>query len=89
MKAGYDKGSYKGVMRVLQNEGIIGLYRAYMATVFSFGPFSGIYFAVYEEMKNNFGSNEVAFYESMLFSSIAGCIASVSTNPLEIAKVRM
>ena len=61
MKAGYNQGSYKGALRVIQNEGVLGLYRAYMATVFSFGPFSAIYFMVYEELKKNFASEEIHF----------------------------
>ena len=48
--------------RVIKNEGIPGLYRAYMATVMSFGPFSAIYFMVYEELKKKFAKNEIEFY---------------------------
>lgn len=33
------------------SEGIIGLYRAFGATLLFFGPFSAIFFATFEQMK--------------------------------------
>ena len=32
-------------------EGLGGIYRGYMATLYSFGPFSALYFSFYEEFK--------------------------------------
>jgi hypothetical protein len=39
------------IKQILRTEGIRGLYRAYGATVLSFGPFSGLYFMFYEKIK--------------------------------------
>ena len=39
------------VRQILRVEGIRGLYRAYGATVMSFGPFSALYFLFYEKFK--------------------------------------
>jgi hypothetical protein len=39
-----------------------GLYRAYGATVMSFGPFSALYFLFYEKMKGLFVANDVTTY---------------------------
>jgi hypothetical protein len=36
---------------ILQREGLGGLYRGYAATLQSFGPFSALYFATYEQSK--------------------------------------
>ena len=39
-----------------------GLYRAYGATVSSFGPFSALYFYFYETLKGKFVDNNVDAY---------------------------
>ena len=36
---------------VLRTEGLRGLYKGYVATVGSFGPYSALYFAFYEQCK--------------------------------------
>lgn len=43
---------------MLRHEGIRGLYRAYGATVMSFGPFSALYFVFYEFAKGKFVNND-------------------------------
>jgi hypothetical protein len=41
----------------MRTEGARGLYRAYGATVMSFGPFSALYFMFYEYAKGFFIAN--------------------------------
>lgn len=48
------KGSFDALKTVLREEGYRGLYKGYFATLFSYGPFSAIYFGVYEEVKVTF-----------------------------------
>lgn len=43
-------------------EGIRGLYRAYGATVMSFGPFSALYFLFYEYIKGMLVINDPKSY---------------------------
>lgn len=50
------------IKQVLKTEGVRGLYRAYGATVMSFGPFSAFYFLFYEKMKGLFVANDVQSY---------------------------
>ena len=50
------------IRQVLHSEGVRGLYRAYAATVMSFGPFSAFYFLFYEKLKGLFVSNDVHTY---------------------------
>ena len=40
------------------------MYRAYGATVSSFGPFSALYFYFYETMKGKFVDNQVQAYRN-------------------------
>jgi len=39
------------IQTILRQEGLRGIYKGYWATLFSYGPFSAIYFALYEKVK--------------------------------------
>lgn len=41
-------GSFDAFRTILRQEGLRGLYKGYAATVYSFGPFSAIYFGLFE-----------------------------------------
>ena len=45
------KSDADALRQILRTEGTRGLYRAYGATVMSFGPFSALYFLFYEKFK--------------------------------------
>ena len=100
------------IKQIKATEGIRGLYRAYGATVMSFGPFSALYFLFYENIKGLFVKNDVSsylnkvkqetedgkkashnadigFFQGMFCSMLAGGAASVMTNPLDMAKLRL
>ena len=51
-KAGvfYETG-FQAIRETVRNEGVLGFYRGYGATLMSFGPFSALYFMFYEEGK--------------------------------------
>jgi len=85
------KGGIDAFKIILKTEGLRGIYRAYGATVCSFGPFSALYFMFYEKFKYwAVGpQKEISFWPSLLCSAAAGSISSVITNPLDMAKVRM
>ncbi len=44
------KGSFDALKTIFREEGYRGLYKGYFATLFSYGPFSAIYFGVFEEV---------------------------------------
>ena len=46
-------GSYDAMRKIMKNEGLGGIYKGYGATLLSFGPFSAIYFGLYEFMKKS------------------------------------
>jgi hypothetical protein len=98
------KGDLNALVQVLKTEGFRGIYKAYPATVFSFGPFSALYFTFYEKLKGLFVDNEastylskvkekshvqIGFFQSMFWSMIAGAGASFITNPLDMVKLRL
>lgn len=45
----YD-GSLDAFRTIWREEGLRGLYKGYGATIYSFGPFSAVYFALYEKV---------------------------------------
>ena len=95
------------IRQIMKTEGTRGLYRAYGATVGSFGPFSALYFLFYEKLKEwtvHFTADDymrklqekdaaqkqdISFGQAMFCSMQAGVLASVVTNPLDMAKLRM
>lgn len=50
------KSDGDAIRQILKIEGARGLYRAYGATVMSFGPFSALYFLFYEKFKEKAAS---------------------------------
>lgn len=104
MKTYEYRNDIDAIKQVLKVEGVRGIYKAYGATVFSFGPFSAFYFLFYENLKGLMVKNDVntylktverkeeitiSFTQSMLCSMVAGALAAVITNPLDLAKLRM
>jgi hypothetical protein len=43
-------GSFDAFRTILRQEGAYALYKGYFATLFSYGPFSAIYFGMFEEV---------------------------------------
>lgn len=70
-------------VKMLRNEGFNGLYRAYGATILSFGPFSALYLMIYEQLKSMSGGYIAPS------ACTAGAIAAVITNPLDMIKLRL
>lgn len=104
MQAYSYKSGLDALSQVMKFEGIRGLYKAYPATVLSFGPFSALYFLFYEKLKGLVVHNdpstylervkqkshvEIGFFQSMFVSMIAGAAASLLTNPLDLVKLRL
>ena len=81
---------------MFQGEGYISLFRAYGATLMSFGPFSALYLMLYEQFKvrlsntlNKDITNEINPSIVLTSGASAGAIASLITNPLDLVKLRM
>lgn len=89
-------GSWNAVKTIIQREGFLSLYKGYLSTLCSFGPFSGVYFVFYEFFTVVVRSllagsrDEVRMLVAPL---LAGCgataMACMCTNPLELVKTRL
>jgi hypothetical protein len=44
--------AFDSMRHIVRTEGLHGLYRGYGATLTTFGPFSGLYFVIYEKLKS-------------------------------------
>ena len=89
-------GSIDALKKILRHEGFRGLYKGYFATIFSFGPYSSIFFFSNEKIKEliltstaHNKKKEVSFSESLFISASAAAIASFLTTPLDLVKLRM
>jgi len=91
LKTYYYSSTLDAIRQIHSTEGLPALYRAYGATILSFGPFTGISLALYDKLKVWFGFTwgEQTFAQSMLLSGISGVVASIVTNPIDVVKVRM
>lgn len=88
--------SWHCLRQIAQEEGIRGVYRGYGATLASFGPFSAIYLASYEQYKKRAiarwgkGPNkDLPFPAYVAGGALAGAFASFLTTPLDMAKLRL
>lgn len=88
------KGRYRssldGLRVCVANESVRGLYKGYLATLASFGPFSAIYFGAYEQMKVVLEPLQLSpSATAFCASGTANALACLLANPLELVKTRM
>ncbi|KAJ3326622.1 hypothetical protein HDU76_012770 [Blyttiomyces sp. JEL0837] len=80
------------VTSILKADGVAGLYRGYLMTVFREIPFTCVQFPLYEYMKKQWSkrkSHQVSPVEASLCGSISGGIAAAVTTPLDVVKTRI
>lgn len=86
-------GSMDAFRRILQNEGLRGIYKGYTATLASFGPFSALYFVFYEKLKaitqQYTHHSTSSLHQNLFCSATAGAGAAWITSPLDMAKLRL
>jgi len=90
----YYRNTRDAVAQIIQGgEGLGGLYRGYWATLASFGPFSALYFALYEGIKSRVSGEgqqqPMPLSTLLLVAGSAGAGASLLTNPLDLVKLRL
>lgn len=98
------KSDTDALKQIISKEGVRGIYKAYFATVASFGPTSALYFSFFEKFKGYFISNDKASYlksikdnnvitltfnQSVICSIFASSLSSFITSPLDLVKFRM
>ncbi|XP_017081824.2 solute carrier family 25 member 40 [Drosophila eugracilis] len=75
------------VRNVVALQGIWGLWRGLRPTILRDVPFSGIYWPIYEYLKQNLGnSSEPSFSVSFFAGVLAGSVAAIVTTPFDVVK---
>lgn len=85
------RNTFDAIKQISNKEGLRSLYRAYGATILSFGPFTGISMATYDKLKYWLVPDvtKQSYTQSFLLSAISGMAASIATQPIDVVKVRM
>lgn len=91
--AGRYRSSWHGLQTLYRHEGLKGMYKGYFSTLGSFGPFSAIYFAAFEEAQkvvkeNAFTQQFGTGVQTATAAAMGNIFACVVTNPLEVSKTR-
>ncbi|CAD8149123.1 unnamed protein product [Paramecium octaurelia] len=76
-------GSIDAVLQIVRKEGVLGLYRGFGATLGFFGPYSALYFASFEYLKEQTNNH------ALLSSLGAFFFSSILTQPLSVSKMRI
>src|SRR3989338_1175365 len=75
------------VKEILQSSGFRGFYRGYLATLVSFGPYSGLYFSIFEYLRSITQADHIS--SLVLLSGISGASAGFLTSPFDLLKTRI
>lgn len=91
-QAGFHNSSLYIVRTILKTEGLGGLYRGYLTTVYREIPFSFIQFPLWEGAKSWWSEKQgwpVSPWQSSVCGALSGGIAAALTTPLDVAKTRI
>lgn len=82
------------LLQMIRQDGFRNLYKGYWVTLWTFGPFSAIYFLVYEKMKDlianiaNTSPDALSFRQYLVAAATASGIAASVTTPFDVVKTR-
>lgn len=76
----------EAVKSLVQNQGFRSLWRGLGPTVLRDVPFSSMYWASYELLKQNFQQQQPAFWFSFAAGATAGTVAALVTLPFDVIK---
>ena len=85
------RGSIHAAQQILHSHGISGLYRGMTATCLRQAPGFGVYFAVYEPVKEYFLQNgeQSIYFSSILAGGFAGSLSWAVIYPIDVIKSRV
>uniref|UniRef100_M4BDY7 Uncharacterized protein n=1 Tax=Hyaloperonospora arabidopsidis (strain Emoy2) TaxID=559515 RepID=M4BDY7_HYAAE len=89
----YYRNTMDALQTIARTERLGSLYKGYLATLLSFGPFSALYFMFYEKskavMQKRLETDELPAHYTLTSATLAGATASFLTNPLDLIKLRL
>jgi hypothetical protein len=93
MQTGAKGRSYQVFINILQNEGVLGLYRGYSATLLRNLPAGVLSYSSFEYLKlavmKSTNKNHLEPIQSVICGALAGAISASITTPLDVVKTRL
>ncbi|KAM9956647.1 hypothetical protein ACTFIW_000617 [Dictyostelium discoideum] len=80
---------YGSMLKIVENEGIKGLWRGNSATILRVFPYAAVQFLSYETIKNHLVADKSSSFQIFLAGSAAGGIAVCATYPLDLLRARL
>jgi len=84
----------KALLQTVKQDGVFNLYKGYWVTLGTFGPYSALYFLVYEQMRsilakaNNQRVDSLSFNSYLLAAAVSSAAAAFVTTPFDVVKTR-
>ncbi|XP_055614518.1 probable mitochondrial glutathione transporter SLC25A40 isoform X2 [Uranotaenia lowii] len=76
----------QGIRTMIQNQGILGMWKGFFPTILRDVPFSGIYWTTYETIKKRSQATQPSFGFTFVAGAIAGGVAAFLTVPFDVVK---
>eukprot|EP00795_Rhopilema_esculentum_P009542 gene9542-17288_t len=86
------RGFFQGGIRIVQEEGVRGLYKGVYASALREGVYSTIRLGLYEPFKELFGEKDrskTPLYKKIMSGALSGSIGSAIANPTDLVKIRL
>ncbi|KAF1330521.1 hypothetical protein FI667_g5166, partial [Globisporangium splendens] len=89
----YYRSTLHAMQTIAKTEGLRGFYKGFVASMVSFGPYSSLYFMLYEKnkamAKAYLGVEYLPPQFTLAGAALASATASFLTNPLDLVKLRI
>ncbi|ODV95288.1 hypothetical protein PACTADRAFT_50035 [Pachysolen tannophilus NRRL Y-2460] len=83
------KGTYQGLIKIYQNEGLFTLYRGLSLTLLMAIPSNVVYFSGYEYFRDNSPLKNYQILNPLLCGAFARILAATAVSPFELLKTRL
>ncbi|KAF4376171.1 hypothetical protein G4B88_004975 [Cannabis sativa] len=93
MQAGAKGRSWQVLLRIIENDGVLGLYAGYSATLLRNLPAGVLSYSSFEYLKaavlNKTNQTNLEPFQSVFCGALAGAISASITTPLDVVKTRL
>lgn len=93
MQAGASGRSWQVLLRILERDGVLGLYAGYSATLLRNLPAGVLSYSSFEYLKSavlgRTGKDHLEPFQSVFCGALAGAISASLTTPLDVVKTRL
>ncbi|XP_067943891.1 mitochondrial substrate carrier family protein ucpB-like [Watersipora subatra] len=86
------QGLFRGTARIVAEEGFLGLYKGWGASMLREGSYSTIRLGAYEPLKSKLGATDPShtpLWKKITAGATSGAVGSVIANPTDLVKVRL